>query len=498
MLSIGNARPILPRSRWLGARTILGGGQVVITHYVDLPPNYTDRDGLPFAKRDLDAAAVIDLFGLHLSTSEANRLLRILHGRRVAGTLDDPSLQINTIVFSAAQKKTALEYLRKNLPVDEVANAGLRAEDELAVLEQAEAGTGAAEQPRGTLGYAIRSKLFKDAGLEPNEETVHKPGAFEAMRERNKAKWEAELKRREEVKKKREEEESHGKAGPLQVAGKQQPRQLSAKMQQYMVKGQSDLKEPPKMAMWQRLLPSTAFVLALCGLCVAYAYFYQPAKRADRLFPDIPPAAATVATLILANLACWALWKIPPMWRLLNQHFMLVAAVPRASTMLTAMFSHQSALHLAQNMAILWFMGVRLHDEVGQGAFLATYFASGAVGALGTLTWAVLRNRMDVASLGASGAIYGIGAAYLWLHRFESFRILGLPPPPREGPQGLTLLAVAAALNIGAIFTTKKLTVDITGHLVGLCVGIVAAHMLERGRATKARVVPNATEPTKA
>jgi rhomboid-like protein len=240
---------------------------------------------------------------------------------------------------------------------------------------------------------------------------------------------------------------------------------------------------------------AAAFVVALCALCVAYANWYQPTRRADRLFPDIPPAAATVGTLILANLAGWVLWKVPPMWRFLNQYFMMVTATPRPLTTLTAMFSHQQIFHLAQNMAVLWFLGVRFHDEVGRGTFLATYFASGAVGAVGTLTWAVLRNRMEVASLGASGAIYGIGAAYLWLHRFESFRILGLPTPPSEGPQGLTIMAVAAGLNVGAAFTSRVLTVDITSHLVGMCTGIVAAYLTELRRdAKRAEAVAKAPE----
>jgi rhomboid-like protein len=176
------------------------------------------------------------------------------------------------------------------------------------------------------------------------------------------------------------------------------------------------------------------------------------------------------------------LWKVLPIWGFLNRNFMVVAATPRAAAMLGSLFSHQSLAHLLQNMLILWFLGVRFHDEVGRGTFLATYFASGTVGALGTLTMAVMKNRLDLATLGASGAIYGIGAAYLWLHRFESFRIFGLPPPPREGVQGLSILAFGAAVNIGGIFTAQRFKVDFTAHLVGIGVGMVAAHLVERRR----------------
>jgi rhomboid-like protein len=468
---------VLPQ--WLGIRTLITNPGVT-THYVDLPPQYTDEDGLPFGRRDLTASEVVDIFGPHISTTAANKLLRILHGRRVAGTLEDPTLQITTMVFAPVHQKTALNYLRSSVPVDEIANAGLRAEDELAALEKGEAWS-PGHTSSGT-GTKSRFKVYQDgdADAAPKKDSVYGKSALDEIRARNKAKWEAALKQREEEKKKREEEERHGKAGLLELAGKHQPRQLSVKMQEYMANAQSDLKEPPKMPKWQRILPSAVFVLGVTGLCLAYAEFYQPAKRENRLWPEIPPAAATVGTLILGNLLIWGLWRVPPLWGLLNRNFMLVAATPRVVTMVNAMFSHQSFLHLLQNMAVLWFFGVRFHDEVGRGTFLATYFASGAVGALGTLTWAVLRNRLDVASLGASGAVYGIGAAYLWLHRFEHFRILGLPQPPSEGIQGLTFLALAAAMNIGGMFTSARLTMDITSHLVGMGVGIGAAHLMEK------------------
>ncbi|KAJ4295875.1 hypothetical protein N0V88_004577 [Collariella sp. IMI 366227] len=475
---------LLPQ--WPGARTLMGGFFVPV-HYVDIPPNYKDKDGLPFASRELETDEVLVLFGPHISTMAGNRLLRILHGRRVAGTLDDPSLRINTMEFAMEHQKLALEYLRRTLPVDEIANAGLRAEDELAALENLES---ADQQTDGASGSTSKLKLYKDA--EPaKKDSVYGVSALDAVRAHNKAKWEAELKRREEEKKKLEAEEKHGVAGPLTVGGKIQMPPLSVKMQEYMVKGQSDLKEPPKMAAWERLLPSILFVSVVVGFFLTYALLYIPPTRENRLWPDVPPAAATVGMLILANVAVWALWKIPPFWGFLNKYMLVIAGTPRAANMLAAVFSHQSFSHLVQNMIGLWFLGVRLHDDVGRGAFLATYFSSGMLASLGTLTLAVLRNRLDIASLGASGAIYGVAAAYLWLHRFEHFRVLGLPPPPSEGFQGLTFLALLAAVNIGGFFTMKRFTVDITAHLVGLGVGICAAHKWEQSEPRRSAAAVN-------
>ena len=484
-----NARPVLPQ--WVGIRTILGG-RSIITHYVDIPPGYEDGDGLPFARDDLTASEVIAIFGPSMSTTGGNELLRILHGRRVAGTLDDPMLRVNTRVYSKEQQKIALAYLREKVPVDEIANAGLRAEDELAALENGGAAVQAEEGDSDPTERATKLRLYGEREDLPKK-NVYGHSELDAMRGRNKEKWKAFMKQQEE-KKRKQEEEQH-KVGPVQLLTDDQPRQLSLKMREYMARGQSDLKEPPVMSLWQRLLPSAAVVVALTGLCVAYAEFYQPAKRAARWFPDIPPAAITISTLIGLNVVGWGLWKIPPLWRLLNQYFILVVATPRAATMLSSMFSHQSLAHLAQNLFILWFLGVRYHDDVGRGSFLATYFASGAMAAFGTLSWAAVRNQLTITSLGASGAIYGVGAAYLWLHRFEGFRILGLPPPPRDGVEGLTLLAFAAALNIGAAFTAKRSKMDITGHLVGMGAGVLAGHLIERKRAARPGIARAAKVP---
>ena len=434
--------------------------QSIITRYVDLPPTYIDADGLPFAKQDLDTSEVVSLFGPYLETDPANRLLRILHGRRVAGTLDDPALRESlTQEFSPEHQEEALEFLRRTVKVNEVLNAGLRAEDELAALEAGESGTPAGEKQEG--------------------------GVFAAIRARNMAKWDALVAKRAEEEKKREEEAKNGVAGPLQVGGAAPARQLSAKMQEYMRRGQSDLLAPPEMTKAQRLLPSVAFVVVLCGLCVAGAEWYTAPRRADRWFPDIPPAAATVGALVAANVVGWALWKIPALWGPLNRHFILIAATPRVGALVGSFFSHQALWHLVVNMAGLWLLGVRLHDDVGRGAFLATFFAAGAAGSLGTLAAAVLRGRLDFTTLGASGAAYGVGAAYLWLHRLDNFKLLGLPPPPSEGVTGITLLAALAAFNIGGFFTTKRFTVDFTAHLGGLGMGVLAGHLLEMRRAAK-------------
>ncbi|KAK3362137.1 hypothetical protein B0T24DRAFT_641254 [Lasiosphaeria ovina] len=472
-----------------GVRALGLFGDAVITHYVDLPPNYNDEEGLPFRKKDLEAHEVVDLFGPSMSTPAANRLLRILHGRRVAGTLDDPELRVHTRQFNKDQQRTALKFLRKQVPVDEVTNAGLRAEDELALLENPDANEGAAEKGKDIsqeLGYKTRLKLYKDdAGSGAKPKDVYGTGAFDVIRAKNKAKWEAELKRREEEKRKQAEEAARAAPGTLQTLGQNQPRAVSPWIEKLKAEATSDLKEPPKMKMWERLLPSALFAgLVMLGL-EAYAYFYQPPSHENRLLPDVSPATATVGMLMLANLIVFGMWRVPFAWKLMNRYFLVVAATPRAPSIFGALFSHQLFGHLASNMLFLGFIGVQFHEEVGRGGFLATYLGTGVLSFLGSLTSMVVRNRVDLTTLGASGAIYGIAGAYFWMHRFDGFKVLGLPPDPMNGIQGLNFIGLIVALNVAAMFS-KRHMLDIASHFVGLAVGMAAGHFLEKRKEEQA------------
>ncbi|KAK3694090.1 hypothetical protein B0T22DRAFT_61128 [Podospora appendiculata] len=490
---------ILPRSlQWpcspshrIGLRTIFSGHSVS-THYVDLPPNYTDEVGLPFRRSDLNTQEVLAIFGTGTSTHTANKLLWILHGRRVAGTLEDPELQINTLGFTARERKIALEFLRKHVPVDEVTNAGLRAEDELAAMEEGDEGT-AEEKASHDPGYKSRFKIYEAdedaaaaAGGQPKDVGVYGMGAFDTIRARNKIKYEAELKRREEQKRIKEEEFAKAHPGDLQTIDGKPQRQLSPRMQEWAAKATSDLEAPPEMKTWERLLPSTVVVVLFVGFLLAYSAFYRPPSRADRLFPDIPPAAATVGMLIAVNLLIVAAWRIPPLWGFLNRYFMVVPATPRPLSTIGAMFSHHQFLtHLVPNMVLLWFFGVRLHDEVGRADFLATYLASGSIGFLATMTTLVLRRRLDLTTIGASGAIYGVFGAYFWMNRFEGFKFFGLPPDPSSGVPGLAFIGLLAGLNLAAFTSSAARRIDVTSHLAGMSVGLLAGHLLERKKEAK-------------
>ncbi|TPX16698.1 uncharacterized protein E0L32_003639 [Thyridium curvatum] len=495
----------------------------VIKDYVDLPPDYEDAHGLDFAKKPLDDHEVLMIFGHGMDTISANRLLQILHGRRVAGTLDDPALQRHTILYSKQQQDAALAYLRKTVPVNELVNAGLRAEDELAELEAAAVGEELPKEKQQLSAKELaaeanwRRRLYKErpkqdeleaaaAGEElpkekqqlsakelaaeanwrrrlykerPKQDELYGRGSFDKIRARNELKYEEELRRQEEEKRKREEEEARQNPGKLQKIDETAPRELSPRMKEWHVAATSTLKEPPKMSKWQRLWPSYAVILSLIGAGAVLSMYYTPPKRSQRLFPDVPPAAATVLTLMAANVAVWALWKVPPAWRVMNRYFLLVAATPQPLSIVGTMLSHQKIGHLAVNMLFLWFFGTRLHDEVGRANFLEVYFASGTLGFLASLTGMVLRGNLHLTTLGASGAIYGVATAYFMLHRYEGFKVFGLPPDPYGGIQGLGFIGLMLGINIMSLMS-KKQVLDVASHVAGMAAGAAYSEYVRR------------------
>jgi membrane associated rhomboid family serine protease len=92
---------------------------------------------------------------------------------------------------------------------------------------------------------------------------------------------------------------------------------------------------------------------------------------------------------------------------------------------LVSMFLHGGWLHLIFNMLFLWIFGDNVEDNFGSLAYLVFYLLSG-YGAV--VAQALLTPQADVPSIGASGAISGVLAAYLLLYPRASIRAI-LPIP---------------------------------------------------------------------
>jgi len=97
-----------------------------------------------------------------------------------------------------------------------------------------------------------------------------------------------------------------------------------------------------------------------------------------------------------------------------------------ALSMITSAFLHADWMHLAGNMFFLYFFGRKLEDVLGPTKFglfyLTCVFVSSTVSVIGRIALPVTQGLIP--GLGASGAVMGVMAAYLFLYQDQRIRTL--------------------------------------------------------------------------
>lgn len=171
----------------------------------------------------------------------------------------------------------------------------------------------------------------------------------------------------------------------------------------------------------------------------------------------------------------------------MNRYMLLVAATPRPLQIIGATFSHQSFKHLFPNMLVLWIFGTRVHDEIGRANFLALYLSSGAIGFAASLLHLVLWRGLIFTTLGASGGVYAVVTAYFWMYKFDEFKILGFPPDPISGPQGLGFIGLILGAHLVPLFSKSIHNVDIASHFAGMVAGALGIDLIRYYMEYKAR-----------
>lgn len=131
--------------------------------------------------------------------------------------------------------------------------------------------------------------------------------------------------------------------------------------------------------------------------------------------------------------------------------------------MVTSMFLHYGIFHLALNMFALWIVGGVLEPLLGRARFLALYLASGLGGSVATYLFATLHEeegfQVSAISAGASGAVFGLFAAFYILMR-------------RLG-RDTSMITMILVVNLVLTFVVAN--ISIWGHLGGLVTGAVIA-----------------------
>lgn len=471
-------------------RTYATQRQKVVTDYNDIPANYREEEGLPFRETPLSKEEVVKIFGTYVDAHDANRIMKRIHGRRVAGTLGDPSLFMG---FDGTFTRKSLAWLRKNVPVDEVEYAGRAAESE---LEQMEAELLADAERIGLYkptpkeeARAAREKK-KYAPNSSGKKDVYGKSGLDKIREDNLKRLDA-MDAAAKVKREQQAEELRraGRTGTLEELSKPRSNVTltrnpnDPRIKYYTEKLQKAMPdEPLQMPAFRRLLPSAIMTLAVICASLLLVETYTPPSRGARLFPEIPPSVATISSIIFLNAVAWFAWRLLPAQRFMLLNMIFHPGYPRVQALVGSIFSHQGLAHLASNMLVIGFMGTYLHEEIGRAQFLAVFLSSGVLGGFTSLCYWTWRGSFVSSSLGASGAVCGVAACYLVLKSDNKVSLFGMFP---ENSWASISCMTGLVLLIGLDLLGARrgiVSVDHWNHLGGYAGGIMAAGLIKRRR----------------
>jgi rhomboid-like protein len=441
---------------------------------------------LPNDDADLPQDKINEIFGKEqLDVETGNYVLRVLHWRRMSGALIDVGLQFpkDTGVTQVHAEK-GLVYVRSLLPdFDEVAAGAVWAEEET-------------ERQREELrARAVKLGIYKDDAEPQAEEEVEdepqqgtKESQLQRIRRQNEQQWEKE-KAEAQAKKEREELAAMQKQrGPLELSAGVQPtaaltkseRPKLSKLERAVHRSEWEKYEEqaytikdnvlPDVPSTRRLGPSFAVLVATLAGCYFFAEYYTPPPKSARLWPDTPPTVATLGALTGLFLTTFVLARFPPAWKFVNKYLTIVPANPYSISILGATFRHDEALHLLFNMGFFWYFGLKFHEDVGRGNFLALFFASSAMGGFSSLAYHVLQKRWTVYMFGCSASVWAILSAWCTMRSNGEVRGFGTEMP------GATwiLLAVSALWQAVALRRGVSTNVDHVGHLSGIITGVAA------------------------
>ncbi len=143
--------------------------------------------------------------------------------------------------------------------------------------------------------------------------------------------------------------------------------------------------------------------------------------------------------------------------------------------LITSMFLHWDVEHLFSNMIVLYYVGALVERELGHVPYTAVYLLSGFAGNIFSMGYEMLI-RSYGSSAGASGAVFGIEGALLFLVMAHRGKIASMTA-------GRVAFAIAFSLYCG--FTSAG--VNNAAHVGGVLMGFLAAAVIMACKRIKIR-----------
>ncbi|MCZ2807984.1 MAG: rhomboid family intramembrane serine protease [Candidatus Bathyarchaeota archaeon] len=136
-------------------------------------------------------------------------------------------------------------------------------------------------------------------------------------------------------------------------------------------------------------------------------------------------------------------------------------------SLITSMFLHADILHLGLNMFFLLVSGDAVERELGSSRFLALYLAFGVIAGV---FHSYLNSASVIPTIGASGAIFGVLAAFAILFPFRwLLKLFGFIPIPLPAILFvfITILTETAYVSSGVVENVAH-----TAHVGGFLAGV--------------------------
>jgi len=134
--------------------------------------------------------------------------------------------------------------------------------------------------------------------------------------------------------------------------------------------------------------------------------------------------------------------------------------------LLTCVFVHGGIIHIAFNMWCLWNLGALCESLYGPATYAAIYLICGVGASLASVAW-----HPGGASVGASGAIFGLAGALIAAFKLGEFSV------PRAALTG-TLRSLAMFVVYNLIFGAVIGTTDNAAHVGGLVTGLIVGALI--------------------
>jgi rhomboid protease GluP len=144
---------------------------------------------------------------------------------------------------------------------------------------------------------------------------------------------------------------------------------------------------------------------------------------------------------------------------------------------LTSMFMHSDFGHLFNNMLVLLFVGDNLERAAGKYKYLFIYFGTGILAGITSISYNMWKENGQylidntVFSIGASGAIFGVVGAMLYIVAINRGRLEDI------STRQMVLFVVFSLY--GGITNTQ---IDQAAHVGGFLAGILLAAIVYRRR----------------